>query len=183
MTGNSHPSIRHGGSHTDFDVIGLTLPRLPDPAVAIAVSRAGGIGVLDLEWGGAEPWKEETERARCATPAIQKLARLAKGRWGVKLDGEDEAACETLLACLPSSFELAILTDAPRDVLARQVARLNAGVHRPKRILLEIGGSGEIPNVAGVGGFIAKGHESAGIVGDETTFILVQRLLRLTELP
>ena len=75
--------------------------------MAIAVSRAGGIGVLDLEWGGAEPWRDLTENGCLATAAIQKLARLAKGRWGVKLDGEDEAGCEALLASFPCAFELA----------------------------------------------------------------------------
>ena len=77
MTGNSHPPFSDAGSQTDFEVIGLTLPRLLDPAVAIAVSRAGGIGVLVLEWGGVEPWRGESGRAWSAADAIQKLARLA----------------------------------------------------------------------------------------------------------
>jgi hypothetical protein len=33
-----------------FQVIALTLPAMPNPAVAIAASRAGGLGVLDLEY-------------------------------------------------------------------------------------------------------------------------------------
>ena len=33
-----------------FHIIALTLPGQPDPAVAIAATRAGGWGVLDLEY-------------------------------------------------------------------------------------------------------------------------------------
>ena len=33
-----------------LQIITLTLPGLPDPAIAVAGSRAGGIGVLDLEY-------------------------------------------------------------------------------------------------------------------------------------
>jgi acyl transferase domain-containing protein/NAD(P)H-dependent flavin oxidoreductase YrpB (nitropropane dioxygenase family)/NAD(P)-dependent dehydrogenase (short-subunit alcohol dehydrogenase family) len=161
------------GNQTGFDLIGMTLPRLPDPAVAIAVSRAGGIGVLDLEWDGAGN----------AASAIQKLARLAKGRWGVKLNGADEPGCEVLLASVPSGFEVAILTCTRAEVLGRQIARLRTGENRPGRIFIQITDGREIPNVSGVDGFIAKGHEAGGVVGDETTFILLQRLLRSTRLP
>lgn len=183
MTSNSHISFRAGGSRPNFDVIGMTLPRLVNATLAIAVSRAGGIGVLDLDWGGVEPWKEETKSSQGEVAALQKVARLAKGRWGIKLDGEDESHCKDLVGCLPCSFELAILTDAPHDVLVRQIAQLHAGTNRPKQILLEITGGGEVPDIAGIDGFIAKGHESGGIVGDETTFILLQRLSRQTSLP
>src|SRR6202162_5504063 len=183
MTSNSYLSFRAGGNRPNFDVIGMTLPRLVNATLAIAVSRAGGIGVLDLDWGGVEPWKEETKSSPGEVAALQKVARLAKGRWGIKLDGEDESHCKDLVGCLPCSFELAILTDAPHDVLVRQIAQLHAGTNRPKQILLEITGGGEVPDIAGIDGFIAKGHESGGIVGDETTFILLQRLSRQTSLP
>ena len=161
------------GNHTGFDVIGMTLPRLPDPGVAIAVSRAGGIGVLDLEWDGTGN----------AVSAIKKLARLAKGRWGVKLDGADEPGFEALLASVLSCFEVAILTRTCDEVLGRQIARLRMAENRPNRIFVEITDGREIPDVPGVDGFVAKGHESGGVVGDETTFILLQRLLKSTRLP
>lgn len=183
MNSNSHRSFPDGGSHPDFDVIGMTLPRLVNTTLAIAVSRAGGIGVLDLEWGSAEPWKEETKSTQYGAAALQEVARLAKGRWGIKLDGENESFCKDLVGCLSCSFELAILTHAPVDVLVRQVAQLRAGANQPKQILLEITGGCEIPFIAGIDGFIAKGHESGGVVGDETTFILLQKLLQLTSLP
>ena len=165
----------------EFDVIGLTLPRLPDAALAIAVARAGGIGVLDFEWGIAESFAE-SEHSECIRDNIRKLARFAKGRWGIKFNGEDELTCGVAVDCLTSSFELAILTHAPTEVLSRQVARLRTAVHSPKHILLEVTDGIEICSLPGLDGFVAKGHESGGLVGGETTFILLQRLLRLTTL-
>jgi acyl transferase domain-containing protein/NAD(P)H-dependent flavin oxidoreductase YrpB (nitropropane dioxygenase family)/NAD(P)-dependent dehydrogenase (short-subunit alcohol dehydrogenase family) len=201
----------------DFDVIGLTLPRLLDPAVAIAVGRAGGIGVLDLQWGDAETWHETPRGSSVVNGGsggippigrcISRLMRFCKGRWGVKLNGENEAQCDELLAYLdvctkePTSsasrdarpkpldtFELVILTDAPRQILERQITRLRAAGVSPERILLEIIGAdvdGEVPglDIAGIDGFVAKGEEAGGVVGVETTFVLLQRLLKLTSLP
>jgi acyl transferase domain-containing protein/NAD(P)H-dependent flavin oxidoreductase YrpB (nitropropane dioxygenase family)/NAD(P)-dependent dehydrogenase (short-subunit alcohol dehydrogenase family) len=171
---------------SDFDVIGLTLPCLLDPRVAIAVSRAGGVGVLDLQWGGPEIWSERSQAS--APSAVEALGRFAKGRWGVKLDGEDESGCEGLIVSLRScvattNFDLAILTDAPPDVLSRQIARLRSGLIRPKRILLEVIRAGEGIERPGVDGFIAKGNEAGGLVGEETSFVLIQRLSRLTSMP
>ena len=52
-----------------FQVIILTLPGLPEPSVAIAASRAGGLGVLDLEY---------TRDEQAAFNAIQKLIKYAR---------------------------------------------------------------------------------------------------------
>ena len=41
----------------------------------------------------------------------------------------------------------------------------------------------ELGQQLGVDGLIAKGHEAGGWVGEETTFILLQRLLHSVELP
>jgi acyl transferase domain-containing protein/NAD(P)H-dependent flavin oxidoreductase YrpB (nitropropane dioxygenase family)/NAD(P)-dependent dehydrogenase (short-subunit alcohol dehydrogenase family) len=201
----------------DFDVIGLTLPCLLDPVVAIAVGRAGGIGVLDLQWGDTEFWHETPQSSSTANGGsaaissisrpISMLMRFCRGRWGIKLDGENEAQCDELLACLdvctkePASsasggarsksldtFDLVILTNSPRQVLERQIIRLRTAAVSPKRILLEVTGpddAGAVANldIAGIDGFVAKGQEAGGVVGVETTFILLQRLLKLTSLP
>jgi acyl transferase domain-containing protein/NAD(P)H-dependent flavin oxidoreductase YrpB (nitropropane dioxygenase family)/NAD(P)-dependent dehydrogenase (short-subunit alcohol dehydrogenase family) len=193
-----------------FSVIGLTLPRLPDPAVAIAVSRAGGIGVLDLQWGdgdpdGSAPPGTQTQPIPALFGHLERLRGLCKGRWGLKFDGQDETLVRHLIARLDhcegarkaparadrepnDTFELVILTDAPRATLKRQIARLRSAALAPKYVLLEIAkvdAKGRVSNLDldGINGYVAKGEEAGGIVGVETSFILLQRLLKLTSRP
>jgi acyl transferase domain-containing protein/NAD(P)H-dependent flavin oxidoreductase YrpB (nitropropane dioxygenase family) len=62
------------------------------------------------------------------------------------------------------------------------IGRLQA---RSRQILIECTAIDEARIGANLGadGLIAKGHESGGRVGDETTFVLAQRLLAATDLP
>jgi acyl transferase domain-containing protein/NAD(P)H-dependent flavin oxidoreductase YrpB (nitropropane dioxygenase family)/NAD(P)-dependent dehydrogenase (short-subunit alcohol dehydrogenase family) len=182
MYGNSHPSSHNDARCHNFEVIGITLPCLLDPAIAIAVSRAGEIGVLDLQWSNGECSQESHAAQQSAESAIQKLATLAKGRWGLKIDSMNEDKCESLISKFPGSFEVIILTEAPRLVLARLVARLQKSPNRPRRIFVEIVDGDDLPDLAHIDGLIAKGHESGGLVGSETTFVLLQRLMKQTSL-
>jgi hypothetical protein len=63
-----------------FHVIALTLPGQSNPAVAIAATRAGGWGVLDLEYA---------KDRDLAVDSISRLCRYAKGECGIKLDSSD----------------------------------------------------------------------------------------------
>src|ERR1700733_558251 len=182
MYGNSHPSSHNEARCHNFEVIGITPPCLLDPAIAIAVSRAGEIGVLDLQWSNSACSQESHAALQSAESAIQKLATLAKGRWGLKIDSVNEDRCESLISKFPGSFEVIILTEAPRSALARLVARLQKSPNRPRRIFVEIVDGDDLPDLAHIDGLIAKGHESGGLVGSETTFVLLQRLMKQTSL-
>jgi NAD(P)H-dependent flavin oxidoreductase YrpB (nitropropane dioxygenase family) len=148
-----------------FQLIALTPVGLDDPAIAIAASRGGGIGVLDL--------------GRCRNPAgaleaVRVLGRFAKN-CGVRVTGDVAG----LLSELPEGVDLVILSGDPRD-LAEAIRRLRA---RGQRVFLEVTDLEQArAGVAiGVDGLIAKGQESGGWVGEETAFVLLQRLL--TKLP
>jgi malonyl CoA-acyl carrier protein transacylase len=156
-----------------FDFIVVTPPGLADPGLAIAASRAGALGVLDLQFVG------DGERARSAVHA---LARHARGRCGIKLDSGRSPQYDRVLAELPERISLAILSPTDPHHVLDSVGLLHG---RHLEVLLEVVTDDEARagEQAGVDGLIAKGHESGGRVGDETTFVLLQRLLATTTLP
>ncbi|MDQ4072516.1 MAG: acyltransferase domain-containing protein, partial [Actinomycetota bacterium] len=151
----------------------LSAAPLADPSLAIAASRAGGLGVLDLTY---------VRNERVATDAIARLAKYGTGRCGIKLDGSDESFLETLTDELPDAFTTAILSPADAGRLPGQVHALR---RRDLRILLETISVEEarLGEEVGVHGLIAKGHEAGGRVGEESTSILLQRLVGETKLP
>src|SRR5688572_24760534 len=88
----------------EFDFIVATPPGLADPALAIAASRAGALGVLDLQF--------VADAARALT-AVEILARQAHRRCGVKLDSSASALNERVLSALPDRISVVVL--APID--------------------------------------------------------------------
>jgi NAD(P)H-dependent flavin oxidoreductase YrpB (nitropropane dioxygenase family) len=156
-----------------FQLIALTPPGLLDPSIAIAASRAGGLGVLDLEL---------VQDEQPALDAIARLVRYAKKGCGIKIDGRDEDFLDLLMTDLPEQIEVVILTHADPDRLDQHVKALH---DRNITVLLETTCLEQalLGVKAGVNGVIAKGNEAGGWVGEETTFILLQRLLSQTSLP
>ena len=156
-----------------FQVIALTLPGMLNPAVAIAGSRAGALGVMDLEYA---------RDTSLAIDAIKKLCRYAKGEFGIKLRSADSEFFDEVIRNVPDGLKAVLLTFGDGQKLRRQVAAL----HRRKlAVLLETTSrrEAEVGQSLGVGGIIAKGHEAGGRIGEETTFILLQNLLTHISLP
>jgi acyl transferase domain-containing protein/NAD(P)H-dependent flavin oxidoreductase YrpB (nitropropane dioxygenase family)/NADP-dependent 3-hydroxy acid dehydrogenase YdfG len=151
----------------------VTPPCWFDPSIAIAATRAGAIGVLDLQYA--------TDRRR-ALEALVKLARFGRGTCGVKLDGLDEAFTSSVVSSLPENISLVILTPGRAEFLGNEIQRLH---RNDLRILLEATclEHAQLGHQLSVDGVIAKGHEAGGNVGEETTFILAQRLLDQFSLP
>ncbi len=156
-----------------FRLIALTPPCLPDPSIAIAASRAGEIGIVDLEY-----LKNEQE----GLEAISKLTRYVKKNCGIRLYGEDDLLTTTIISKLPEQIDVAILTSDTPEVLRKQVQLLK---ERSITVLLQVTSldQARLGNAAGVDGLIAKGNEAGGLVGEETSFILLQQLLKNISLP
>ncbi|HUD73330.1 MAG TPA: hypothetical protein VMQ62_15340, partial [Dongiaceae bacterium] len=154
-------------TRSGFEFLCLTPGGLPDPAIAIAASRAGACGVLDLELVAS------LDEARAA---LATLARLARRPCGVKLDGRRPEFAHTLLATLPAEVRTVLITPGGDEANAGLVAAARA---RGARVLGEATSAEEATRMvaAGVDGLVAKGHEAAGRVGEETTFVLLQRLV------
>jgi len=156
-----------------FQLMALTLPGLVDPAIAIAASRAGGLGGLDLEW---------TQNEHIALRAIAALGRYARQTCAIKLNGRSSAFVTRVTANLPEQIATVILTPSDPADLRQQVQALR---RRGLTLLLETTGLDQalLGAEVGVDGLIAKGHEAGGRVGEETAFILLQRLLACVALP
>ncbi len=156
-----------------FQFACLTPPGTTDPAIAIAATRAGAIGLLDL--GLARD-------AREAIAALELFERHGREGRGVRLDAHREDLFATMVAALSPGIRLAVLMPHGRGVLREQVDLLRS---KGLTVGLEATCLEEALLAQEVGAdlMIAKGHEAAGRVGEETSLILLQRLLGDVKLP
>ncbi|MCI3273651.1 type I polyketide synthase [Streptomyces cylindrosporus] len=139
-------------------IIGITPFGEPDPGLAAAVTRAGGLGVLDLGPGD-----------RTSREALARLRHWTPGRFGVRIT----AHCRTEPAELtvPGGPHTVILgADAPWRIDD------TAADHR---VLVEVTDLDQAlaAIAAGAHGLIARGSESGGRIGELTTYVLLQQLL------
>ncbi|MEU3063756.1 SDR family oxidoreductase [Streptomyces subrutilus] len=146
-------------AHVPDLVIGLTPFGEPDARLAAAVTRGGGLGVLDLGTGD-----------RAAREAWRDLRRWVPGRHGVRVGPRCRLPVDELVheGGLPHTVVLG--AGAPW-----RPAELPAGV----RVLAEVTGADEARTAldAGVHGLVARGSECGGRIGELGTFVLLQRLL------
>jgi acyl transferase domain-containing protein/NAD(P)H-dependent flavin oxidoreductase YrpB (nitropropane dioxygenase family) len=131
------------------------------------------MGVLDLEYADDE---------KRVLAALELLESRAGASFGIRVDSGSYDLAASLLDRFEGSASTVVLTGG--DPQAR--SRL-AGLLRESRVevLLEVTSLAEAregPEL-GVQGLIAKGNESGGWVGEETSFILLQRLLSNLDLP
>ncbi len=147
-----------------------------DPLLAIAAARAGETGILDLGYRDDQRWRE----------AFRALARSvpAGSCWGVRWEALGHSARRLSdLKELMAGNKVPVLVlagldepaqgDAPalREALAqaRQLA---------EHVLLEVCSAAEAlaAQEAGFDALVVKGHEAGGRVGEDSTFLLLQRL-------
>jgi acyl transferase domain-containing protein/NAD(P)H-dependent flavin oxidoreductase YrpB (nitropropane dioxygenase family)/NAD(P)-dependent dehydrogenase (short-subunit alcohol dehydrogenase family)/acyl carrier protein len=147
-----------------FDVLVLTPAGVVDVALAIAASRCGALGLLDLE---------HEDDPSVARASLERLNHFVKTGFGVKIGSgsrllpstllEPASGCRTLLIAGGESTELEKWLEPCRRqgvrVLAEAVSLSEA--RRAEKL--------------GVDGLVLKGNESGGRVGEDTTFILLQR--------
>ncbi len=156
-----------------FRLVAITPSGLPDASLAIAASRAGELGVLDLEY---------TDDARAALDAVAKLAQHARNEFGIKVAGDERGMLAEVVSSLPEGLRVVILTPSDPNRLQAQVEMLR---HLGVRAILEATCLEEAlaGEEAGADGVIAKGHEAGGRVGEQTSFILLQQFLARLKLP
>ena len=157
----------------EFKILACTHPALADPAVAIAASRAGALGVLDLEYH---------HNIKTALRALSKLSQFARGPCGIKLDSTSADFAGRITEKHTPYVEWVVLTSFDGSSITSFVNSLH---HRNLNVLIEVKSLDEalVAVDSGADGLIAKGNESGGFVGTETAFVLLQRLLKSIELP
>ncbi|EKE13356.1 MAG: beta-ketoacyl synthase, partial [uncultured bacterium] len=139
-------------------IIVLTLPGFPDSSLAIAGCRAGGRGVLDLEY---------IFSAKTALQLIDGLVRLTDKPFGLRVEVKRAAFVNELLSSSPPRLEFVVL--ASQDNLDIQPV-VDCCKLRGINVLLECTGlrDAEAGRTAGVDGIIVKGNEAGGRVGRES---------------
>ena len=157
----------------DFQLVVVSGAPVADASVAIAASRAGAVGVLDLTGIGNE---------QAASDAAGRLARFGRGSLGVKIDASAaEGPSWDLGGLLDQLGTVILVPDAPAAL-----PRLIGALHRRQISVLVESVSAEeaaMAEDAGADGVIAKGNEAGGRVGEQSTYILLQRLLGTCRLP
>ncbi len=171
-----------------FRCISVAPSDLAHPNLAIATVLAGGVGVLDLEY------ITDSSRALSNLLLLQQQTRQSPDI-GLRLQADCLAKSQPLLGCLSSHSFWIILTGWTIQALPELLAQLPTDPS--PHILLELTRAedmsemaldGQLPAISSVcldrlEGFIVRGYESGGWVGEDSAFILTQKLLELTDLP
>ncbi|WP_406453150.1 SDR family oxidoreductase [Streptomyces sp. NBC_01622] len=141
-------------------IIGITPFHEPDARLAAAVSRAGGLGVLDLGIGD-----------RRSREALARIRRWSPGPFGVRVGAHCRIAPAELATAADGGPQTVVLAvDAPWRVDEVTGAyRVLVEVTDPDQALAAVR--------SGAHGLIARGAESGGRIGELSTFVLLQRLL------
>ena len=150
-----------------FEVIALTPAGFPDPHVALAASAAGFQGGVCLDYLDAPTAASLLATLRATVPS-----------YSVSIDNRTDLS--VLTAAAAQGLERVILTGS--SVRPEKIAYLKAaGI----KVIVEIVASaGAVPAIAaGADALIVKGNESGGRVGEETTLILLQHVLRNVTVP
>src|SRR5205814_2345672 len=115
-----------------------------------------------------------------AQASFAALAHGRPGRIGVRLDAD--SSLDGWPESLIDAIDVVVLASGSLDATGDLVRRLQAA---PRMILIECTGveGARIASDLRADGLIAKGHEAPGLVGEETTFVLLQRLLNVSRLP
>jgi len=141
----------------DFRIIGISPFCHADPNLVAALAKTDALGVLDL---GTDP--------AAASDALEALTARDPRRFGVLVrPGMAAPDISPEAVVVLSGPEYSVDPWARRTVLA-QVTSLDEARRA---------------EAAGVAGVIAKGTESGGKVGEETSFLLLQHLVRQIRLP
>lgn len=140
-------------------IIGICPFDLPDPDLVRSICRAGGLGVLDL---GSD--------AKVAQEALARMIKSYAGTFAVRVPRPD------FLSEYPEQITT-VVVPAPMSI---------KGLKRPgRKVLAQICSVEEARQAMafGVDGLIAKGNESGGRVGEKSTFILLQQVIKVVDLP
>ncbi|HEX3782553.1 MAG TPA: SDR family oxidoreductase [Pseudonocardiaceae bacterium] len=141
-------------------VIGCCPFGQPNPRLVAAVTKAGGLGVLDLGAGD-----------RRSRQALSQALRWAAGPIALRVSAH----------CALTAAEFAALpgVDSVPTIILAADAPFSPDELPGRRVLAEVTSLAEALRAlaAGAAGLIARGNESGGRVGELSTFVLLQQLL------
>ena len=159
---------------SDFTTFVFTPAGLGDVSLAIAASRAGAVGIYNAE---LEP------DSAAVVACLQRLAHHARGVFGIKLDRLDDALCRAIESRAHGTGLPWLVVDV--EAVGDRAGWLGELRARGTRVLVEVR-SAALPDeriAAAIDGWLVKGNEAGGFVGEDASFILLQKWRRQTTLP
>jgi NAD(P)H-dependent flavin oxidoreductase YrpB (nitropropane dioxygenase family) len=154
-----------------FDKLVLTPAGHDSIALAIAGTRAGGLGVVNHELGADRSrWLQDLEA----------VAAACDGGFAIKLPQVDTEDAASLLGFVGRGLRWLIVDASAAGAAPVQMLRA-AGL----KVMAELlGPVWPGPSPAGVAdALLLKGNEAGGFVGEDASFILLQKWLGRTDLP
>jgi acyl transferase domain-containing protein/NAD(P)H-dependent flavin oxidoreductase YrpB (nitropropane dioxygenase family)/NAD(P)-dependent dehydrogenase (short-subunit alcohol dehydrogenase family)/acyl carrier protein len=154
-----------------LEVIGLSPVGFPGAAIGVAAHRAGYLGGLSLEHCTAEIIQEVLTAKRGTESAFTIAVDSITNDVLRVLKPATSVGLERVIVCRPESTELANELAAVHDL----------GLY----VMVEVTSlaEGEHAQHAGADAIVVKGNESGGRVGEETSFILLQRIVPKVGIP
>ena len=170
MHGDRLDFTRHE-SDPRWTLLGLTPFEEPDARLAIAFARGGGVAILDLG----------RDVAAAAAVLAVSTGKMSHG-FGIRIPSGAASTLGLLTGDLPEHVRLIVVDGDDRTALTVASAFCAAS---SRALLVQVTSIFEAKSAAekGAAGLIVKGHEAGGRVGDETAFVLVQRVQRVVTLP
>ncbi|MFZ2989520.1 beta-ketoacyl synthase N-terminal-like domain-containing protein, partial [Ideonella sp.] len=156
-----------------FTTLVFTPAGLADATMAIAACRAGAVGVVNAEW---------IDDSQVVLALLARTAQHAGAGYGLKLDRLDLTLSTALQSPALAGLGWLIL-EAP---LLEEAASLLGGLRaRGVKVLVEVCAPvvPALPAGAEIDGWLLKGNEAGGFVGEDASFILLQKWAKLTDLP
>lgn len=152
----------------NFSLFVFTPAGLGDPTLAIAACRAGAVGVYNAEL--------EVD-ARRTVAALDRLASHVRCPFGVKLDAIDETIAAGLRGLAGHNLGW-VIVDVELLAVHREV--LDALRRGGVRVLAEVRDALPLAATAAaqIDGLLIKGNEAGGFVGEDASFILLQKWLQ-----
>lgn len=163
----------------DFACLTISPIELAHPGLSVATARAGGVAVLDREFCADADLAQADANLKRLLTLVSPDAQV-----GLRLRASQLSDSQSLLDQLRGRAHWLILCGWDESSLTELESALPPGQSRT--VLMEVTNAGQLPALADavfVDGLLARGHESGGWVGDDSAFILTQKLLAAERLP
>ena len=147
--------------------VGCVGPEMPAAAI-----RAGGFGLLNLTF---------LQSPGLAARAARELASTAEARSGLILHGRLGEVEESALNALGAADTILLFPESEQEL--RKMADRCRATTRCLGLVATCVEDALLAERLGFDLVVAKGSESGGIVGEETTFVLLQHLLEAVKVP
>ncbi len=155
-----------------FDILGNTPADLGHPGLALATARAGGIGLLDLQFS------RDQDKVR---DNFVRLCEATDARIGLRITPDHAELAKSLIQ-QAGARALTLVLSAPVATLPE--LRASVGLRPQDRCLAEITSPEDAAAATGqCDGLMLRGHEAGGWVGENTSYIMLQKLRGQTRLP